>query len=166
MRREWRKVLAFSVLFLAGVGRDAASQDVKTEKRGLGPATVRLTIELTWGHAGNGVVEAERVASGSALGLEITEGRVLEAITWPPSPQGRLAELTGWGPAEGGGWRLGDAAEGRVRARIETSLDAKLIVRRGDQVVSLPVAAVLERPQRTPSTAPMTVTSSSRDRPP
>ena len=36
-------------------------------------------------------------------------------------------------------------------------MDAKLIVRGGDQVVSVPVAAVLERPQRTPAPAPLTV---------
>jgi hypothetical protein len=45
---------------------------------------------------------------------------------------------------------LGDEAEGRVRARIEAPLEAKLIVRRGDRAVTVPLAAVLERPQHTP----------------
>ncbi len=155
MRREWRKVLAIGVLFLAGVGRDAAPQDVTSEGRGLDPTAVRLTIELNWAYTASGAGQDPKGGPGSNLHLELTEGRVVEATAWPLD-EGVAAR--GWGPAEGGGWRLGDAASGRVRARIQTAVDAKLIVRRGDQVVSVPVAAVLERPQRTPSPSPSPLT--------
>ena len=37
-----------------------------------------------------------------------------------------------------------------MRARIEATLDASLVVRGGDQAIGMPVAAVLERPRRTP----------------
>ena len=157
MRREWRKVLAIGVLFLAGVVCDAAPQDVQTERRGLGAAAVRLTFELEWGPSGNGAGDAQRPGVDSALSLDLSEGRVLGAMPWPPRPPGEAAGPPGWGPAEAGGWRLGHEVEGRARARIEVPVEAKLIVRRGDQTVSVPVAAVLERPQRTPATAPMAV---------
>ena len=61
------------------------------------------------------------------------------------------------GPGSSGSWRLGKGREGRVRARIEAPLDASVTVRSGDQAVSIPVAAILEGPQRTPGTAPLTV---------
>ncbi len=83
----------------------------------------------------------------SGISLELSEGRVVEAMPWP---SGETGSPPGWGPADGGSWRLGVGAEGRIRARIEAPVDANLIVRGGDQVVSVPVAALLDRPQRTP----------------
>ena len=65
------------------------------------------------------------------------------------------ASATGPGPE--GSWRLGSEPEGRIRARLEAPLDASLVVRCGDQLVSIPVAAVLERPQHTPPQAPLIV---------
>ena len=44
-----------------------------------------------------------------------------------------------------------------MRARLESPLDASLTVRGGDQVVKVPLAAILERAYRTPATAPLTV---------
>ena len=52
---------------------------------------------------------------------------------------------------------MGSEPEGRIRARIEATLDASLIVRCGDHLVSIPVAAVLERPQHTPLLAPLII---------
>ena len=37
-----------------------------------------------------------------------------------------------------------------MRARIEARLDSSLVMRGGDQAIGIPLAAVLERPQRTP----------------
>src|SRR5689334_17641321 len=150
MRREWRKVLAFGVLFLASVGRDATPQDVKTTSLGPGRAGVRLTIELNWGHPADGAALGEGAGAGSHLSVEMSEGRVVEARAWPPRPPGEADERPGWGPAAGGCWRLGDEAQGRARARIEAPLDARLIVRRGDRTATVPLASVLERPQQTP----------------
>src|SRR5579883_1416270 len=153
MRREWRKVLAFGVLFLVSVGRIAAPQEVKTETRAQDPSGLRLTIEVTWALGGDRIVESQGGGGDTRLSLEVSEGRVVEARAWPPGAPGE-AGRPGWGPTEGGGWWLGDEVAGRVRARIEAPLDAKLIVRRGVQAVSVPLAAVLERPQRTPGTSP------------
>src|SRR5579885_927571 len=150
MRREWRKVLAFGVLFLASVGPDATPQDVKPAGLGPGPAALRLTIEVNWGYSGDRVDEAAGGGAGSRLSLELSEGRVVEARAWPPRPPGEAADPPGWGPAAGGCWRMGDGPEGRARARIEAPLEAKLIVRRGGRAVSVPLVAVLERPQHTP----------------
>ncbi len=96
-------------------------------------------------------------APTTSLVLELSEGRVVGAMAWPPVASGGTNGGAGWGPADGGGWRLGDQDQGRARARIEAPLDAKLMVRRGGQVVSVPVGALLERPQRTPATAALTV---------
>ncbi len=153
-RRDWRKVLAIGLLFLTGVGGGAARQDGKTAGPGTAPESVRLTIELNWAISGDKAASDGGQGPSPGLGLELSEGRVVEAMPWPPSDSG---SPPGWGPAEREGWRLGVATEGRVRARIEAPVDAKLIVRGGDQVVSVPLAAVLERPQRTPSPAPLTV---------
>jgi hypothetical protein len=86
--------------------------------------------------------------------LEVTQGRVVEAMAWPP-----MGSATGvaTGHSSRGSWRLGVEPEGRIRARLEASIEASLIVRRGDQAVSIPIAAVLERPQHTPLQAPLIV---------
>ena len=153
MRKEWRKVLAIGVLFLMGVGGGAARQDGKTA----GPATssdaIRLTIELSWVFSADN--EGDNGSQGKAgIRLELSEGRVIEAMPWP---SGETGSPPGWGPADGGSWRLGVGAEGRIRARIEAPVDANLIVRGGDQVVNVPVAALLDRPQRTPGPSTLTV---------
>jgi hypothetical protein len=93
----------------------------------------------------------------------LTQGRVLEVMDWPPAGSrgsaGPAASLaTGsTGPGPGGSWRLGKKTEGRVRARIEAPLEAGLLVRGGDQVISIPLQAILERPQHTPPQSPLNV---------
>ncbi|MFI5457778.1 MAG: hypothetical protein ACHRXM_20235 [Isosphaerales bacterium] len=95
--------------------------------------------------------------------LELTEGRVVEAVEWPPAglrPRTRVPVLPATivpGPGAKGSWRLGRRPEGRVRARIEAPLDAGLVVRGGDHVVSVPLVAILERPQHTPPQSPLNV---------
>ena len=76
-------------------------------------------------------------------------------IAWPPeaSPGGAFGPRTG----TGGSWQLGPGEAGRVRARLEVSPGAELIVRRGGNVVRIPVAAILERPQHTPPQTPLAV---------
>ena len=61
-------------------------------------------------------------------------------------------------PGSKGMWSLGKRGEGRVRARIEAPVDANLVVRGGDQAIGMPLAAVLERPQRTPPQSRLVVT--------
>ncbi len=134
----------------------AARPDGKPSDGEADSESVRMTIELSWGITGK-AVDGSSQAANPGVELQVSEGRVVEAVSWPPGPRGETVVPTGWGPSESRGWRLGVANEGRVRARIEAPLNAKLIVRGGDQVVSVPVAAVLDRPQRTPMPAALTV---------
>ena len=51
MRRDWRKVLAFGVLFLAGVASIATAQDVRTDRHGLGPQSAAAVDAIDAGLA-------------------------------------------------------------------------------------------------------------------
>jgi hypothetical protein len=44
-----------------------------------------------------------------------------------------------------------------VRARIDAPLDASLVVRCGDQAISVPLLAILDRPQHTPPQSPLNI---------
>ncbi len=52
--------------------------------------SVRLTLEVSWGMPGNDVALLEGAAEGALaradrdLVLELSEGRVLDAVPWPP----------------------------------------------------------------------------------
>ena len=46
---------------------------------------------------------------------------------------------------------------GRVRVRVEAPTGASLLFRSGDQVVRVPILAVLEGPQRTPTPSPLEI---------
>ena len=122
---------------------------------------VRLTIEVNWSMPSKGTEAGE--AGGELAGsgqdaevvLKTTSGRVVDAVAWP-TEAGRvgttaLSEVpSDFGPGPGGSWRLGRERGGRVRARIEAPLDAGLVVHRGDQVVNVPLVAILEKAQHTP----------------
>lgn len=157
MRRDWRKVLALSVLVLVRIGASAgaARQDGKAAGSGAASEAVRMTIDLSWGLTPADVTTP--ASKNDGVVLELSEGRVVEAISWPPGRTGETSAPSGWGALEAGRWGLGATAEGRVRARVEAPVDAKLIVRGGDQSVSVPIAAVLDKPQHTPVPAPLTV---------
>ncbi|MEJ7637902.1 MAG: hypothetical protein WKF75_07960 [Singulisphaera sp.] len=104
---------------------------------------VRLTVELDWS------VPAAIPSAGadSGLVLELTGGRVIEALALPPGSSD--------GPERrpDGGWRLGSGRTGRARARIEAPTGSSLVLRAGGQEVRVPIVAVLEGPQRTPAQA-------------
>ena len=51
----------------------------------------------------------------------------------------------------------GPRAPASLRARLEVTLGTELVVRRGDQVVRMPVVSILERPQHTPDQSPLTL---------
>jgi hypothetical protein len=148
MRKGWRNSLAM----LATACLWASCHAVRGEVGRSGAAAserVALTVELGWS------VPAEEAADASApsdLTIELTDGAVAEAVAWPPGdpPARRAIE-----PAADGAWRLGSEPKGRVRARLEAGLAAELVVRRGDQVVRLPIAAILERPQRISAPSPL-----------
>ena len=104
---------------------------------------VRLTVELDWS------VPAAMPSTGadSGLVLELTGGRVIEAMAWPAGSSGGAERRPD------GGWRLGPGRTGRARARIEAPTGSSLVLRAGGQEVRVPIVAVLEGPQRTPAQA-------------
>ena len=155
MRKGRREVLLVLVVFLAGTmvraarsekGKPAGSEDL-----------VGITVELSWttpgGDARGG--PGAKAASAPELTLGMTEGVVTEVVSWPPesSAQGTIRP----GQSADGNWQLGPSGAGRVRARLEASAGADLLVRRGENLVRIPVLAILERPQHTPPQSPLTV---------
>ena len=106
-----------------------------------GGGPVRLTVEVTWRIS-------PTLEDGSPLDLELTEGQAVEALIWPSGVCVGLKH-----PAVRG-WRLGTERSGRVRIRIEAPTGASLVFRLSDQVVRVPILAVLEGPQRTPCRRP------------
>jgi hypothetical protein len=162
MRKEWRNVLLPLILFLGGATLATARQD--PEKRaGAGPAEcVRLTVEVTWGISkpdpatSRETIPSKEPATEPEFTLEVTNGRVVEVMDWPPPgvrhgfDRGGSPHANRLSPGPQGTWILGNRAEGRVRARIEAPLDSSVVLRGGDQAIGMPLAAVLERPQRTP----------------
>ena len=125
---------------------------------------------MSWGIPQNrlGVSGSVHEADGSkttgGLVLELSGGRVIDAVAWPPREarsEGGLVlteALDGLGPGPNGSWRLGTEPEGRVRVRVEAPLDGVVIVRGGGQPqVTLPLVAIMEKPQHTPPQSPLTV---------
>ena len=110
---------------------------------GSGGKTVRVAVEIAWTlRAGGGE---------GAFELELTEGRVVEALAWPGGERlgaKERAEET---------WNLGPVSGGRVRALIEAPLGASLRLQRDGQAVLFPVLALIEAPQRTPPQAPVEI---------
>ena len=98
MRRDWRNVLAALALFLVGTTALAAPQEVRRKPRVRAATSVRLTVEVSWGtpHSGADLVEARlegaRGRSKPEYVLELTQGRVIDAMPWPsigsPGPGG------------------------------------------------------------------------------
>src|SRR5438552_714422 len=125
MRREWRNVLAVGGLFLVGTAVAAAPPESSKEGRSPGGDVVRLTVELSWGMPRTGIarehgaVGVPGVESDPEFVLEMSEGRVIEALAWPPEDTKDPRRLSSSGPGPEGSWRLGKEPEGRVRARIE-----------------------------------------------
>ena len=108
-----------------------AQQDVGNDASRSNSDSVRLTLELSWGMPANDVALLEGAAEGGAaradrdLVLELSEGRVLDAVPWPPEE--RRTDVNSMaapddlsrGPGPNGSWRLGNEPRGRVRVRIE-----------------------------------------------
>ena len=149
------EVLFLSTVFLLGtVGQPGLAQTRKPEKAADDLAAI--TVELRW----SAQDDMESYAShptpraGTDVTLTSSEGRVADVIAWPgAAARGRPKP----GRDGKGTWRIGRAASGCVRARLEVPATADLVIRRGDGLVRIPIAAVLERPQQTPSQAPLAV---------
>jgi hypothetical protein len=167
MRKEWRNVLLPLILFLTGASVAIARQDSEKRAGTVPGECVRLTVDVIWGSAKpeagspRETIPSKEPATETEFTLEVTNGRLVEVMNWPPANWRHGVERGGTGhpsfsspaprgPAPQGVWSLGKRTEGRVRARIEAPVDASLVLRSGDQAIGMPLAAVLERPQRTP----------------
>ncbi len=148
MRKGQRKLLVFLGLSLLGTLALAAPPEGPAP---LGETPVHMTVEITWSFAG------EPVSSADALAVELgmSEGKVAEAVAWPPAQRSRGA----WEPSRkaDGLWRLGSDSVGRVRARIEAPLGAVFLFRAGGQELRFPLTAVLEGRQHTPPQTPVEI---------
>jgi hypothetical protein len=145
MRKGRRKLLASLGVFLLGTVVWGAPPDPPVVGDG---SLVRLTVEVGWGvPPGSVVPESE----GCPLDLEVSGGRVVDAIAWPAVTRG--------GPEARaqGGWRLGTGRAGRVRARVEAPAGADLLFRASGQVIRVPIPLVLEGPQHTPPQTPVEI---------
>ncbi len=157
MRNGRREVLLLWLMLLLGAMARAAPFDSRRSGSG-SDDRVGMTVELRWTTPGSEQHKNATRADGEAtteLSLGTGEGGVSEVVAWPPEASADGA--FGPRPGAGGSWQLGPGVAGRVRARLEVSLGAELIVRRGGNVVRIPVAAILERPQHTPAQSPLTV---------
>jgi hypothetical protein len=170
MRRDWRNVLVAFLLSLFGTRGAAAQQEVGKDAAGSSGELVRLTLDVSWGMPG---AQATPSASGHdgdpskaarEFVLELTVGRVIDAVAWPPEEwrpdAGAMVSSVdmGRGPGPNGSWRLGREPQGRVRVRVEAPLEAGLVVRGDEQLrVTFPLLAILEKPQHTPPQSPLTV---------
>ena len=82
--------------------------------------------------------------------LEVSQGRLAEALAWPTGPEtSRATDQL---------WRLGVGRSGRVRARIEAPVGARLTLRAGGQVMHFPLTSIIDGPQRTVPQVPVEVT--------
>ncbi len=146
MRNGWRKLLASLTIALLGTIATAASPNA-VPKPGVSPAKLTvevLTVEVNW------KVTAVPPEEEGGVDLELTEGRVVDAIAWEtgtsngPRPQMR-------------GWRLGDEQAGRVRVQVEAPLGASLVLRTFGKVVRIPLQALLDGQQRPLAQGPLEV---------
>src|SRR5277367_5299376 len=91
MRTEWRNVLIAMILLPVGTGPAFARQNPVSETRGASGELVRLTLELNWGtqRSGADLPDGAPVGVGPAADsefvLEMSEGKVVDALNWPPS---------------------------------------------------------------------------------
>ena len=90
MRREWRNVLLALILFPLGTGIAAAQQESVKEPSARIGELVRVTLEVIWGIPRNkvglpgGVREENSAKAAEEFVLEVSGGRVIDALAWPP----------------------------------------------------------------------------------
>ncbi|RUL88512.1 hypothetical protein TsocGM_07305 [Tautonia sociabilis] len=111
---------------------------------------IRLTVEVNW-RAAPGVILGPRAPAPGGVVLEVTEGRVVQALAWPEDddPTG-VPSLPSPEPLPGGAWRIGSEPVGKARARIEAPIQASMTVRLGSSRWTIPLLSLLDGPQATP----------------
>jgi hypothetical protein len=159
MRKGGRAVLVLLVVSIMGTKAPGAPWE-RSKSSPAPDELVAMTIELSWSSPANAAREnapgeSSTPAPPSEVSLGVTNGQVVEAVFWPRSPDHSNRAT----PRRGidADWLLGSEGAGKLRARLEVTLGAELVVRRGKQVVRVPVVSILERPQHTPDQSPLTL---------
>jgi hypothetical protein len=142
MRKGLRAIPIVVVIVLSATSVHSARFDGKG-----GETPVHLTLEIDWSLPSlPELPNSSRTSppAASPVDLEISQGRILEAVPWPHSDVEVCEERPG------GTLRLGTAHAGRVRVRVEAPVSANLVVRTGAYAVPFAISALLDAPQRTP----------------
>ena len=158
MRKDSRYLLVLSLLLVGMSTTSAAQLEPPREESRPSDDVVVLTVEIGWGEPDGSTNEGGATPEITA---QLSQGRIMEAFRFPQADIGITTKASGEnGPRAtvGGEWRLGQSPRGRVRARIQAPLKASLVVRGGDQSVSVPLIAILDKPQRTPTKSSLMVT--------
>jgi hypothetical protein len=147
MRKGRRNVLAPLGIALFGTLVHAA----QFEALPASGTPVRVTLELSWGVHGTTADTDALATPAPTLELKLSEGRVVEELTWP-NGAGRKPERGSPGTLD-----LGPGRTGRIRVLIEAPLGASLRLERAGQATLIPLLALIEGPQRTPPQAPLEI---------
>lgn len=147
MRKGRRTVLIVLTWFLPIMGGGILEAARPDSPSGV-EQPVCLTVEVAWSFPSPSGGDAQG-APASEVELELSEGKILEAVAWPSGadPE-RLGDRL---------HRLGGGRSGRVRARVEIPIGSSLILRASGQTMRFPVASILEGPQRTPPQSPVEI---------
>lgn len=149
MRKGLRLPIFGLLLTLAAGAAALAPAGARAESDRVENGAVRLTVEIQWGQPGLPPLPGGDPAGGPTVELEPSEGRIVEAVAWPPGPG--VSPPTGARPTPlaGSAWTLGPARGGRVRVRVEAPIHASLQVQAGGVTTRFPLSGLLEGPQRT-----------------
>lgn len=147
MRSSRRETLwAFLAILLGIAGVSARAQVLPVTRAAIPAASelsndapVRLTIDMTW------CPPAGSSRPIPPATLELSDGQVIEALAWPDDPVRRSPIVNGAGSPR---LTMGHEQHGKVRARIEAPIASTLEWRFGDQLVKLPLSALLDGPQK------------------
>ncbi|WP_165227121.1 hypothetical protein [Aquisphaera insulae] len=155
MRKGWREVLtvlAACLMGTFGLARAAPGDGKRPTATAGAEDRVGIAIEVRW----SPTAAAVAADASEAVVLSASDGQVEDVVAWPPEESGGTVARPHRGAD--GGWLLGAEPSGRVRARLEVTPAADLIVRKGGSAVRIPVATILEKPQQGPAQAAVAVT--------
>ncbi len=112
------------------------------------PATIRLTVDVTWGDPALPILPSGSPASALAVKLQVGQGKILEARNLSP---GAIAPQA----SPDGSWQLGTSPSGTARVRIETRANAEITASAGGTPTRFAVAALFETPLKTGPGSPI-----------
>ncbi len=146
MRTGRRDLISACGMALLATLAGAAPPEPRSAPAG---SSIEMTLEVDW--AAPPRLDGHPAPSPAATAeLSLGSGRIIEAVAWPgPDPGVR--------PRPDGTWSIGSGPRGRARVRVEAPIGADLSVRVAGQSVRVPLASVLEGPQRTGPLSPVEV---------